>query len=126
MTAAIDPLKARGEERRLIFQNIANGVPMEKIKAAFSRSEKEIWDEVEFVGRKIREYRFRRRMPPLEVQGIKAIRFNRLALLETLSKLGPEYLGSELMISKITIQKMDSPGMIKEASYRTGLRFTES
>lgn len=125
MTAAIDP-RTRGEERRLIFQNIANGVPMESIMAAFRRSEKEIWDEVEYVGRKIREYRFRRHMPPLEVQGIRAIRLNRLALLETLEKLGPEYLASDLVLPKITIQSLDSPGMIKEASRRTGMRFTES
>jgi len=123
MTAVVDPRK-RGEERRLIFQNVANGVSIEKIMATFRRSEKEVWDEVEFVGRKIREYRFRRHLPPLENQGIRAIQLNRRALLETLDKLGPNYLDSELIIPKISVQKLDSPGMIKEAAQRTGLKLT--
>ena len=122
MTAVVYP--KRGEERRLIFQNIANGVPLEKVMVAFCRSEKEVWDEVEFVGRKIREYRFRRHLPPLEHQGIRAIGLNRKALLETLSKLGPEYLVSDLVLPKIVVQKLDSPGTIKEAGQRSGLRTT--
>lgn len=124
MTAVADPLKARGEERRLIFQNVANGVSIEKIKAAFHRSEKEVWDDVEFVGRKIREYRFRRHLPPLEHQGVRAITLNRKALLETLSKLGPEYMVSDLVIPNIKIQILDTPGTIKEAAQRTGIKLT--
>ena len=123
MTAVADPHK-RGEERRLIFQNIANGVPVEKVMAAFLRSEKEVWDEVEYVGRKIREYRFRRNLPPLEHQGAVAIRRNRVALLDTLSKLGREYLSGDFILPKITVQTLDSPGMIKEAGRRTGLGVT--
>lgn len=113
-----------GEERRLIFQNVANGVPMEKIKAAFRRSEEEVWREVAFVGRKIREFRFRRRLPPIECMGEKAIRFNRKALLETLEKLGPGYLSSELLLPKIEIQKLDSPGIVREAAQRVRARVT--
>ena len=124
MTAVVDPRLKRGEERRLIFTNIANGVLMEKVMAAFSRSEKEVWDEVEFVGRKIREYRFRRHLPPLEHQGIRAIRLNRKALLETLSKLGPEYMISDLILPNITVQNLDSPGMIKETAERAGIKVT--
>ena len=124
MTAVVDPRLKRGEERRLIFTNIANGVLMEKVMAAFSRSEKEVWDEVEFVGRKIREYRFRRHLPPLEHQGIRAIRLNRKALLETLSKLGPEYMISDLILPNITVQNLDSPGMIKETAERVGIKVT--
>jgi hypothetical protein len=122
---AVDPRK-RGEERRLIFQNIANGVPLEKVMAAFSRSQKEIWDEVEFVGRKIREYRFRRHLPPVEHKGLRAMRFNRRVLLETLDKLGPEYLSSELLIPKITVQELDSVGMVIDAGRRMGIKVTES
>lgn len=117
MTAVDDRLK-RGEERRLIFENVANGVPMEKIKAAFRRSEEEVWREVEFVGRKIREARFRTRMPPLEVQGIKAILWNRKPLLETLRQLSNDYLSTDLIISKIEIQPLDSRSIIVEAAQR--------
>lgn len=121
MTAVDERLK-RGEERRLIFQNVANGVPMEKIKAAFLRSEDEVWREVEFVARKIREARFRAQMPPLECQGIKAIRWNRRALLDTLRQLSAEYLSSDLLIPKIGIQTIDSPQGLREAVQRSGLR----
>lgn len=118
MTAVDDRLKL-GEERRLIFQNLANGVPMQSIMAVFRRSEAEVWKEVEFVGRKIREYRFRRRMPPVELQGIKAILFNRRQLLETLEKLGNDYLSSELIIPKITTEALDHPSIISEVNHRT-------
>lgn len=111
MTAVDDQRLKLGEDRRLIFQNLANGVPMEKIMAAFLRSEKEIWEEVEFVGRKIREYRFRRHLPPLECQGIKAIRFNRQALLKTVDMFGPEYLSSELILPKVHIESVDKANM---------------
>lgn len=117
MTAVVDRLKL-GEERRLIFQNIANGVPAEKLKAAFLRSEEEIWREVEFVGRKIREYRFRRHMPPLACMGLRAIRLNRAALLETLRKLGPEYLSSELLIPRIGIHQIDTVEAMTDTAQR--------
>jgi len=123
MTAVDNRLKL-GEERRLIFENVANGVPMEKIKAAFRRSEEEVWREVEFVGRKIREYRFRRHLPPLQCQGIKAIRWNRRALLETLRKLGPDYLSSQLVIPKIGVHEIDSPEAVRETAHRIGMRVT--
>lgn len=105
-----------GEERRLIFQNIANGVPMERVMAAFRRSEAEVWREVEFVGRKIREARFRTRMPPLECQGIRAIRWNRKALLETLGQLSDAYLSSDLVLPNIGVQTIDDTKALREAA----------
>ena len=123
MTAVDDRLKA-GEERRLIFQNIANGVRMETIMATFRRSEQEVWNEVKFVARKIREYRFRRHLPPLESQGAVAIRTNRKALLETLAKLGPEYLASDFILPNIAVQKLVTPGEVREAGGRSGLKMT--
>jgi hypothetical protein len=48
-----------GCDRRLIFENVANGVPIETIMATFLRSRLEVQKEVEFVARKITEYRFR-------------------------------------------------------------------
>jgi hypothetical protein len=123
MTAVDDRLKL-GEERRLIFQNIANGVPMESIKTAFLRSEEQIWKDVEYVGRKIREYRFRRHLPPLEHQGISAIRLNRKALLDTLTKLGANYLAGDFILPNIIVQDLVSPGDIREAGARSGFRTT--
>lgn len=115
LAAAPEIGDALGRTRRLIFENVANGVPMERIMAAFRRSEPEVWREVEFVGRKIREARFRTRMPPVEVRGIQAIRFNRKVLLETLSKLTDTYLSTSLIIPKIGVQDLDSKAVIRDA-----------
>jgi len=120
----VDELERLGEERRLIFENTANGVPIEKIMVAFRRSEAEVTRDVEFVGRKIREYRFKRRLPPLACDTIQAIRWNRPALLETVAKLGPRYLSSSLELPKIYIESLDHPGTIQEVGQRTGQRIT--
>jgi hypothetical protein len=117
--------EALGQTRRLIFENVANGVPMPKIMAAFRRSEAEVWQEVEFVGRKIREARFRTRMPPVEHQGLAAIRFNRKVLLETLRQLTDAYLSSGLIIPKIGVQSLDSPAIIREAAQRVKARVVQ-
>lgn len=125
---AVDTIAQLGRERRLIFENLANGVPIERIMAAFRRSEAEVWKDVEFVGRKIREARFRTQMPPVETQGIKAIRFNRKVLLETLRQLTDQYLATDLILPKIGVQSIDSLQVMREAArhvkakVRTGVR----
>jgi hypothetical protein len=115
-------LEKLGEERRLIFENVANGVPTEQIMVAFRRSEADVMREVEFVARKIREYRFKRRLPPLACGTIKEIRWNRPALLDTVTKLGPRYLSSSLELPTIYIEALDHPGTIREVEQRTGQR----
>jgi hypothetical protein len=113
-------LEKLGEERRLIFENVANGVPIEQIMVAFRRSEADVMREVEFVARKLREYRFKRRLPPLACGTIKEIRWNRPALLDTVTKLGPRYLSSSLELPTIYIEQLDHPGTIREVEHRTG------
>jgi hypothetical protein len=113
-------LEKLGEERRLIFENVANGVPIEQIMVAFLRSEADVMREVEFVARKIREYRFKRHLPPLACGTIKEIRWNRPALLDTVTKLGPRYLSSSLALPTIYIEQLDHPGTIREVEHRTG------
>jgi hypothetical protein len=120
----VDERLRRGQERRLIFENVANGVPIERIMAAFRRSREEVNGEVEFVGRKIREARFRTRMPPLDCQGPKAIRWNRRPLLDTLRQLTDEYLASDLLIPRIGVQDLDSLSVIREAAQRVRARVT--
>lgn len=117
-------LERLGQERRLIFENVCNGVPIEKIMVAFHRSELEVTKEVAFVARKIREYRFRRRLPPLRCETMNELRWNRLALLETVSKLGPLYLSSELLIPRVHIENLDHAGTIKEVAHRIGAKVT--
>lgn len=111
-----------GEERRLIFQNYANGVPVETIMEVYRRSQAEVEKDVEFVVKKLREYRFRRQLPPLDCSDERMIRFNRRPLLETLNKLGPEYLSSELILPKIGVQQLDSPAIVREAAQHVRAR----
>lgn len=113
------------EKRRLVFENVANGAPLETIRGAFRVSDVEIQQIVAFVGRKITEYRFRRSSeaaagasPPIACSTIDDARLNRLAALETLSKCGPVYLSSELVLPKIAIQKVERRGDIDEIRYR--------
>ena len=120
-----DELERLGNERRLIFENAANGVPSEKIMAAFRRSEAEVEREIAFVGKKIREYRFKRHLPPLPCQTMTEIRWNRTALLETLGKLGPRYLSSSLELPQIYVGPLDDMHVIREAAHRTGQRIIE-
>lgn len=108
------------EDRRAIFTNVANGVPADRIRSAFKVSQTDIDREVRFVGRKICEYRFRRHLPPLPCKDLRDIRWHRRALLENLSKLGPEYLASELILPPIVTQQVDSPEAVQDISRRVG------
>lgn len=114
-----------GERRKLIFENYANGVDIPEIMLAFYMSRAEVEAAILFVAKKIKEYRFRRCVegsqhaaPPIPCETMTDIRNNRRALLLTLEKLGPQYLSSELILPKITIQKVDHPAMLREATDR--------
>jgi len=114
-----------GADRRLIFTNYANGVDIEAMKAPFGRSAAEIEREIFFVAKKIKEYRFRRcadgspfAAPPVACDTLIDIRLNRLALFDTLGKLGDLYLSSELLLPKIALQKVDSIEAVRDVSHR--------
>ncbi len=114
-----------GLERRLIFENYANGVDIEVLKGAFRRSAHEIEAEILFVAKKIKEYRFRRiadasphAAAPVACDTLIDVRVHRLALFDTLRKLGNRYLSSELLLPKIHVQTLDHPAMLAEATHR--------
>lgn len=111
-----------GEDRRLIFENVANGVPIQQVMSVFRRSEKEVMDEVQFVSKKLAEYRFRRHQPPLSCDTLNDISFNRRPLLETLRRLGDVYLSTSLLIPKIHVGQMSDRDVIQEAEHRSGMR----
>jgi hypothetical protein len=117
--------ESTGLDRRLIFENYANGVDIESLKATFRRSAAEIEAEIFFVARKIKEYRFRRcadgsphAAPPIACDTLIDIRLNRLALFDTLRKLGDLYLSSALLLPKVNVQKVDHPSALLEAAHR--------
>jgi hypothetical protein len=111
-----------GEDRRLIFSNVANGVPIQQVMSVYRRSEKEVMDEVRFVGKKIAEYRFRRHMPPLGCDTLNEIFVHRAALLETLNKLGDVYLSTSLLIPNIHVGSLLDNEVVQEAEHRSGMR----
>jgi len=119
MKSAIEQV---GEDRRLIFENVANGVPIQQVMSVFRKSEKEVMDEVRFVGKKVAEYRFRRHQPPLACDTLNELRINRVAILETLRKLGDTYLGTSLLIPNIHVGSLDDQSVIQEAEHRSGMR----
>ena len=89
------------------------------------RSAVEIEREIFFVAKKIKEYRFRRcadgspyAAPPVACDMLVDIRLNRLALFDTLGKLGDLYLSSELLLPKIALQKVDSVEAVRDVSHR--------
>lgn len=118
----VERLKKLGADRRLIFENVANGVPMEGVRAAFQRSQTEVDRELTFVGRKIKEYRFRRHQPPVPCDTVQEMRWNRVVLLETLRKLGDEYMMSSLIIPNVGVQTLNDISTLREATRKVGLK----
>lgn len=95
-----DEERARlAETRRLIFQNLCNGVSVQQAMGAFQLSEKEVRDHFAFVARKIVEYRFRRTLPWIKCGTIGEAIANRVALFKVLANLGAVYLTSDFKIS---------------------------
>jgi hypothetical protein len=113
-----DERREVGRTRRLIFQNIANGVPPEKVGEDFRLSQLEVDQARRFVANKITEYLVLRRQPPLPCDDVKAIRWNRRPLLGVLMKIGDLDLSTQLILGKITVQAFDHPEMIEGASRR--------
>lgn len=122
MTEALERL---GEERRLIFENVANGVPIQQIMSVYRRSEDEVMREVQFVGKKVAEYRFRRHLPPLACANLNEIRWNRLALLDTVRKLGNAYLSTSLLLPRIHTGDLADPHVVREAQARGSIKVKE-
>lgn len=118
-------LERIGEERRLIFENVANGVPIQQVMSAFKRSEAEVMREVAFVGKKIAEYRFRRHLPPLPCANLTEIRWNRLALLDTVRKLGDTFLSTSLLLPTIHTGTLNDPHVVREARARGAVRMSQ-
>jgi len=123
--------RALGQRRRLIFQNLANGVPTEQIRTALHVSDTEIDQARAFVVKKINERLFLSRQPTIPCQSMADIRWHRATLLAVLSKMGDLDLSTtvhllgkrdgtteEVTVKKLLIQSMDHPEMIEGAKAR--------
>lgn len=113
-----DERKALGLRRRLAFQNLANGVPEERIRTNLRLSELELEQAQKFVAKKITEYLVLRRQPPIPCGDLREIRWNRQSLLGVLAKIGDLDLSTELTLSRITVQSIDHPEMVAGAAAR--------
>lgn len=94
------------ETRRLIFKNLANKVPLDKIKGAFRLSEKEVNDHFRFVARAIKEYRFKRALTYHRLDSFADAVLGRMVFLATLDKIGPIRLTSDHKFSDIQAMAM--------------------
>lgn len=111
------------EVRRLIFQNLANRVPMASVMGAFRLSEKEVMDHFRFVARCITEYRFKRAMPLHQLHGVEDAALGRLVFFGTLAKIGPIALTSDHKLSEVktsTIKDAYDAGAISAIANKQG------
>ena len=95
------------EERKLIFTNIANGVPIAKIMEAFHKSEKEIMDIFHLVIRKINSYCASNDCPFVECGTIGDVRRNRFRLFPFVDVVNLD----KPVIFKVTTQPFDQKYM---------------
>jgi hypothetical protein len=113
-----DERRALGQGRRLVFQNLANGVPEDRLREDLHLSQLELDQARRFVARKITEYLVLRRQAPVPCDDVRAIRWNRRQLLAVLARIGNLDLGTDLILAKVTIQALDHPEMIAGARHR--------
>lgn len=80
-------------ERKLIFQNLLNGVPVAQVAQAFHRaSEKEVLEDFRFVALKIKCYAFQRAFPYIPMDTVAEAAQNKMAILDILSKVNLDVL----------------------------------
>lgn len=77
----------RSLERRLIFQNLANGVPIAIVARDFHKQPFEVMDDFRFVVSKIKSYGFVRVMPYIPCETLELANKNRVFLFDLLEKL---------------------------------------
>lgn len=110
-------IKARRlDVRRMVFSNLAKGVPVKHVMEHYKLSEKEVMDIFAFVAKKIRSYRFERAEPFANCDTIQAAMKNAAIVLLTLDKLN---LGTDPRYSKIVTLDFDpSPGRMSDAELK--------
>ena len=99
----------RARDRRLIVQNLCNGVPLGDVAAAFKRTDKEILDDMKFVVQKVHAYCLGRGRQMLTLDDVGALRLHRMIVLEILERLNLDVLPT---YSKITVQTFDRKGLL--------------
>jgi len=93
-------------ERKLIFTNLLNGVPLAEVAQAFNKqSEAEVVESFRFVALKIRGYIFQRAMPHVPCDTVAEAMQNRLLLMGILEKLNLETLPAFAKITDAPLEE---------------------
>lgn len=72
------------DERRIIFSNILNKVPLESISRAFNKAESDIKSDFAYITQKIKNYCFKNNIPPIFCDTIEEAQKNRHTIFEIL------------------------------------------
>lgn len=113
-----DDRRALGCTRRLIFQNLLNGVPVDQIRKSLRLSDLEFDQAQAFVVKKITQHLILRHQAPIPCETMNDLRWNRIDLLAVLGKIGDIDLSTDLILRKMLVQSVDHPEMIEGAQRR--------
>lgn len=72
------------DERRIIFSNILNKVPLENIGKAFNKAESDLISDFAYITQKIKNYCFNNNIPPIFCDTIEEAQKNRHRIFEIL------------------------------------------
>ncbi len=72
------------DERRLIFSNLLNGVPLTDVCKAFNKTEADVRAEFSYITQKIKNYCFLKGCPAIYCDTIEDARKNRYAIFPIL------------------------------------------
>jgi hypothetical protein len=94
-------------ERKLIFINLVNGVPIHTVAQTFHReSERVVLDDFRFVALKIKSYMFSRAMPFIPLEHPHEVAQNKSLVFDLLNKVNLDVLPA---FSKITSSEFIHP-----------------
>lgn len=83
------------EERKLIFSNLLNKVPLGNIAQAFNKTEAEIQADFKYIIQKVKNYCFTKGVPPIMCDSIEDAQKSRYSIFPILKVLDldktPEY-----------------------------------
>lgn len=79
--------KRVADERRLIVENLVNGVEPNEVARAFRRSRDDVMRDFDFAARKIKSYCFERRLPAFLVSTLGQARQQKQVFLHFLDRI---------------------------------------
>ena len=94
-------------ERKIIFSNLLNKVPVQNIALAFNKTENEILLDFKYIIQKIKNYCFLNSVPPIFCDTLPEAQKNKYSIFPILDKLDLE----KAPIYKITYKELNKDGL---------------